>query len=422
MQYWGSQPWKMIFCLGPHHTSMPGEYSLIRLKRTRGSCYLLTLGDTCQSLGLGKVYKAGRTWVITQRRAHCRTPICGMWALRPPSSWPRGEPGGTSRPTCCPRASRWCSLTSSPLKRWHATVLSGASFSACGSAGAPWLLRPLQGGPSTSAWPLWHPSWYAVWSWPLADADLQDPGMTCSLSCRSGPGCEMRSSAALTNIMCIVSRPHSPETPLVSLSSGCQGAHLVSFTSNMFDVTECCIQIGGVRAPSPVGELGNVEMTQATELSETRWECIGRDMLLTGESAAWLSLPCTCATPEACRHRLSSYAHWAGEQLIFFNPCQAVYLGRGRKMGIFVWLCRAEALAVSAGYLPSSYGPASLNALLDQPPPPKREDLPSSGIPQGPHMPTINPKADKEVRKPATVLFCPLLECEAQTLIPLILL
>lgn len=42
------------------------------------------------------------------------------------------------------------------------------------------------------------------------------------------------------------------------------------------------VQIGGVRAPSPVGELGNVEMTQATELAETRWECIGRDMLLTG--------------------------------------------------------------------------------------------------------------------------------------------
>lgn len=40
--------------------------------------------------------------------------------------------------------------------------------------------------------------------------------------------------------------------------------------------------IGGVRAPSPVGELGNVEMTQATELSKTKWECIGRDMLLTG--------------------------------------------------------------------------------------------------------------------------------------------
>lgn len=42
------------------------------------------------------------------------------------------------------------------------------------------------------------------------------------------------------------------------------------------------LQIGGVKAPSPVGELGNVEMTQATELAETRWEGIGPDMLMTG--------------------------------------------------------------------------------------------------------------------------------------------
>lgn len=42
------------------------------------------------------------------------------------------------------------------------------------------------------------------------------------------------------------------------------------------------LQIGGVRAPSPVGELGNVEMTQATELVQTRWEVIGADMLMTG--------------------------------------------------------------------------------------------------------------------------------------------
>ena len=50
------------------------------------------------------------------------------------------------------------------------------------------------------------------------------------------------------------------------------------------------VQIGGVRAPSPVGELGNVEMTQATELTETKWECIGKDMLLTGDvlDVKWL--------------------------------------------------------------------------------------------------------------------------------------
>ncbi len=43
-----------------------------------------------------------------------------------------------------------------------------------------------------------------------------------------------------------------------------------------------CSQIGGVRAPSPVGDLGNVEMTQALQLLETRWEPVGPDMLLTG--------------------------------------------------------------------------------------------------------------------------------------------
>ena len=48
----------------------------------------------------------------------------------------------------------------------------------------------------------------------------------------------------------------------------------------------CCAapatQIGGVRAPTPVGDLGNVEMTQALQLLETRWEAVGPDMLLTG--------------------------------------------------------------------------------------------------------------------------------------------
>ena len=42
------------------------------------------------------------------------------------------------------------------------------------------------------------------------------------------------------------------------------------------------MQIGGVRAPSPVGELGNVEMTQALNIVDPQWQGIGRDMLLTG--------------------------------------------------------------------------------------------------------------------------------------------
>ena len=42
------------------------------------------------------------------------------------------------------------------------------------------------------------------------------------------------------------------------------------------------VQIGGVRAPSPVGELGNVEMTQALQLAEAHWQPSGPDMLLSG--------------------------------------------------------------------------------------------------------------------------------------------
>lgn len=40
--------------------------------------------------------------------------------------------------------------------------------------------------------------------------------------------------------------------------------------------------VGGVLAPTPVGELGNVEMTQALQLLETRWQTVGPDVLLTG--------------------------------------------------------------------------------------------------------------------------------------------
>lgn len=42
------------------------------------------------------------------------------------------------------------------------------------------------------------------------------------------------------------------------------------------------LQIGGVRAPSPVGELGNVEMTQSLNVIEPQWQSVGPDMLLTG--------------------------------------------------------------------------------------------------------------------------------------------
>ncbi|KAK9852810.1 hypothetical protein WJX84_003994 [Apatococcus fuscideae] len=49
--------------------------------------------------------------------------------------------------------------------------------------------------------------------------------------------------------------------------------------------------IGGVKAPSPVGELGNVEMTQALVLSDTHWEAIGSDLLMTGYLPASGGLP-----------------------------------------------------------------------------------------------------------------------------------
>lgn len=40
--------------------------------------------------------------------------------------------------------------------------------------------------------------------------------------------------------------------------------------------------IGGARAPTPVGDMGFVEMTQAIQLEGTRWEASGPDLLLTG--------------------------------------------------------------------------------------------------------------------------------------------
>ncbi|GIL89012.1 hypothetical protein Vretimale_16283 [Volvox reticuliferus] len=40
--------------------------------------------------------------------------------------------------------------------------------------------------------------------------------------------------------------------------------------------------IGGVRAPTPVGELGFVEMTQAVELVDTAWSQVGPDLMITG--------------------------------------------------------------------------------------------------------------------------------------------
>mmetsp|Transcript_2218 Transcript_2218/g.7942 ORF Transcript_2218/g.7942 Transcript_2218/m.7942 type:complete len:720 (+) Transcript_2218:195-2354(+) len=40
--------------------------------------------------------------------------------------------------------------------------------------------------------------------------------------------------------------------------------------------------VGGVTAPTPVGDLGNVQMTQAIELDRPHYETIGRDLMVTG--------------------------------------------------------------------------------------------------------------------------------------------
>ncbi|KAF8061418.1 hypothetical protein HT031_004509 [Scenedesmus sp. PABB004] len=40
--------------------------------------------------------------------------------------------------------------------------------------------------------------------------------------------------------------------------------------------------IGGDRAPTPVGELGNVEMTQAVSLADPTWQQVGPDLMVTG--------------------------------------------------------------------------------------------------------------------------------------------
>jgi hypothetical protein len=62
------------------------------------------------------------------------------------------------------------------------------------------------------------------------------------------------------------------------------------------------LQIGGVRAPSPVGELGNVEMTQALPLADAAWRPVGPDMLLSGARQSMHRLPAQkpVCTPATC--------------------------------------------------------------------------------------------------------------------------
>lgn len=48
--------------------------------------------------------------------------------------------------------------------------------------------------------------------------------------------------------------------------------------------------IGGTRAPTPVGELGFVEMTQAVNLVDTVWKPVGPDLMITGKQSSCRTL------------------------------------------------------------------------------------------------------------------------------------
>ena len=77
----------------------------------------------------------------------------------------------------------------------------------------------------------------------------------------------------------------SPSTCCMPSSSLCRKQHAqhgCSAGTPGADAFELLPQVGGVRAPSPVGELGNVEMTQALTLIDIAWQAVGPDMLLTG--------------------------------------------------------------------------------------------------------------------------------------------
>ena len=52
--------------------------------------------------------------------------------------------------------------------------------------------------------------------------------------------------------------------------------------SHAWSDPSCHPQIGGTRAPTPVGDLGFVEMTQALQLAEVQWQQCGPDLMLTG--------------------------------------------------------------------------------------------------------------------------------------------
>ena len=68
-------------------------------------------------------------------------------------------------------------------------------------------------------------------------------------------------------------------------------------------------QIGGSRAPTPVGDLGFVEMTQALQLAEVQWQQCGPDLMLTGympQSGGLRALAAAAAAADAGQESGSS--------------------------------------------------------------------------------------------------------------------
>lgn len=68
-------------------------------------------------------------------------------------------------------------------------------------------------------------------------------------------------------------------------------------------------QIGGTRAPTPVGDLGFVEMTQALQLAEVQWQQCGPDLMLTGympQSGGLHALAAAAAAADAGQDGASS--------------------------------------------------------------------------------------------------------------------
>jgi diaminohydroxyphosphoribosylaminopyrimidine deaminase/5-amino-6-(5-phosphoribosylamino)uracil reductase len=74
--------------------------------------------------------------------------------------------------------------------------------------------------------------------------------------------------------------------------------------------------VGGERAPTPVGELGNVQMTQASPLCDVTWRTVGPDLMATGympSSGGLLALEAALSRPGRKRAAAAAAAEAAEE-------------------------------------------------------------------------------------------------------------